>query len=323
MKVSTLQLFLRSLRSAVTAADGNSSLPADLEAVSAGLAPFAELDFGRFAAFLRQAEQYRDSGAVSVPLPGPGAENVQMGLRTAASLADKFSSTDGLDVQQATADRDRTRQDLEQALAAFLKPLAINITLKGDQKGFEATLKNASSRAHAAQIRAHASQIRAALDGATDEASLRTPEREGQLQAIVDRLELPDLKAVATELGAPGAKGGKDAILAAIVERVTGIKPAAKKSPRASRTAAVDQAAIQQQAVKLKGLLEKSVDPDGLSDADVDAAINELKTMNQAELQAVAEEAGLDNVGKKKADILKKIGLKLTEARRARESIEV
>src|SRR5258708_4188685 len=118
MKVSALQLFLRSLRSAVTAADSHSSLPPELEAVSAGLEPFAPLDCQQFAAFLRQAEQYRASGAVVVPSAASlGAENVQSSLRAATSLADKLSGPIGLDVQQLVAAQEKARQDLEQSLA--------------------------------------------------------------------------------------------------------------------------------------------------------------------------------------------------------------
>ena len=60
---------------AITAADGGSPVSTDLDAVCAELEPFAPLDIGQFAAFLRQAEQYRNSGAVSVPsLADLGAE---------------------------------------------------------------------------------------------------------------------------------------------------------------------------------------------------------------------------------------------------------
>ncbi len=41
------------------------------------------------------------------------------------------------------------------------------------------------------------------------------------------------------------------------------------------------------------------------------------------DLRAAAIEAGVNNVGRSKADILKKLRLKLTEADRARDSIQV
>ena len=316
MKVSNLQLFLRSLRSAVTGADPHSAVAEQLEAVNTGLEPFAGLDFGQFAAFLRQAQQYRDTGAVTVPpSAGPGAEKVQTALRGAASLAEMLSSGVGLDGHHFSPQRDRARQELEQALATFLQPLGIGVTFKDDHKGFESALRSA-------RMRGLAAQVRAVLQGVTDEESLNAPERQDKLRAILDPLETADLKALATELGAT-ASGRKEALLAAITERVTGIKPAAKKAVRGTRTAAVDQAKVQREAVKLKGLLENSVDPDGLSDAEVDAAVGELKSLKEAELRAVVQEAGLENAGTKKADILKKVRLKLTEARRARESIQV
>jgi hypothetical protein len=43
MKVKSWQLFLRSLRSALLAAEGNSPVPGGLEALSAGLEIFGEV----------------------------------------------------------------------------------------------------------------------------------------------------------------------------------------------------------------------------------------------------------------------------------------
>jgi hypothetical protein len=316
MKVSTLQLFLRSLRSAVTAADANSSFASELETVSAGLEPFAQLDFSQFAAFLRQARQYRDAGAVSVPSPASlSAEKVQTSLHGAASLAEKFSGAGSLDAQQLTAEREKSRQELEQTLAAFLKPLAINVTLKDDQKGFQAALKKAENQAIAAQVRA-------VLGGVTDEASLNAPERQDKLRALVYQLQPADLKAVATELGAPASGRSKEPLLSAIVAHLTGIKPAATKK-QTSRKPAVDQAFVQQKAVKLKGLVEKSLDPGGLSNAEIETVLGELEPRSIAELQAIAKEMGLEKVGNKKEGVLKKIREKLKEAERARESIQV
>jgi hypothetical protein len=170
-----------------------------------------------------------------------------------------------------------------------------------------------------ANARALAGRVRAALEGVTDEASLGTPERQQKLRTVMDPLVLADLKAVATELGVRPS-GKKDAIESAIVERLTGIKPAGKKPTRNPK---VDQAVVQQQAVKLRGLLEKSLDPDGLSQAELETAIRELEPRSIAELQAIAKEVGLEKVGNKKEAILKKVREKLLEAERARESIQV
>ena len=63
----------------------------------------------------------------------------------------------------------------------------------------------------------------------------------------------------------------------------------------------IDPSVILQHAVKLKGLLEKSIDPDALSPAEVGSAVAELKNLREADLSAVMHEAGLDNMGKKKA----------------------
>ena len=316
MKVNALQLFLRSLRSAVTAADGQSSLPADLEAVSEGLEPFAALDCGQFSAFLRRAEQYRSSGAVAVPSPASlGAEKVQTSLRAAASLADKISGADGLHVSEVSAARDKARQELEETLAAFLEPLAVNVALKADNKGFQAALKKAESRALA-------DRLRTALTGISDEASLNAPATQEKLQAIVGPLEAAQLKAIAAKLAAPASGRSKDAVLAAIITHLTGIAPAAKKTAR-SRKPEVDPAIVQQEVVKLKALLDKSMTPGGLSSEEQERAIRELEPRSSAELQVIAKEIGLTKVGTKTDAILKKIREKLQEADRARESIQV
>jgi hypothetical protein len=316
MKVSALQLFLRSLHSAVKAADGNPALPADLEAVAAGLEPFAPLDFGQFAAFLRQAQQFRDSGVVTVPSPASvSAEKPQAGLRNAAALIDKLSGADDGNAQQLTTEWEMVRDQLTKTVTEFLKPLAISVTVKGTQKDFHSALKNG-------RLRVLANQVRGALDGVTDETSLNSPDRQQRLQAIVDGLQPAELKIVATELGVLAASNSKPVLLAAIIERLTGMKPTAKKK-QSSKKPAVDQAVVQQQAVKIKGLLEKSLDPGGLSSTELESAMTELAGRGVAELQAIAKEVGLESVGSKRDGILKKIRLKLGEADRARESIQV
>jgi hypothetical protein len=315
MKVKNLQLFLRSLQTAVTSVGGTTSLPGDLEAVSAGLEPFGSLDFNQFASFLRQAEHYRATGAVSMPLAGIGADQVEAHLRTTASLADKLAGAGDLDESHLTSERERAQRTLEQALTAFLKPLAITVTLKGDNKGFQANLKNAA-------VRTRVAKVRAVLAGVTDEASLYAPERQEQLMAVLDPLAPTDLKAIATDLGAP-ASGKKDALVSAIVERVTGVKPTTKKSRRSTPKVAVDQAMVQQEAVKIRALLEKSLDPGGLNSAELESAIRELETRSADELRAIAKEVGLEKVGKKKEVILEQIREKLQEGERAQESIEV
>lgn len=75
--------------------------------------------------------------------------------------------------------------------------------------------------------------------------------------------------------------------------------------------------------MKLKGLVEKSLDPGGLTNAEIEAAIGELERMPLADLQAIAREVGLEKVGRTKEGTLKTIREKLQEAERARESIQV
>ena len=62
----------------------------------------------------------------------------------------------------------------------------------------------------------------------------------------------------------PASGRSKDAVLAAIITHLTGIAPAAKKTAR-SANPKVDPAIVQQEVVKLKALLDKSMTPGGLS----------------------------------------------------------
>lgn len=58
MKVSVLQQFLRSLAAPLHAAGANQKATHDLEQTCHALEPFKEEDFGQFAAFLMQAEEF-------------------------------------------------------------------------------------------------------------------------------------------------------------------------------------------------------------------------------------------------------------------------
>jgi hypothetical protein len=315
MKVSALQLFLRSLGAAVTAADGGWSLPADLEALSAGLQPFAALDVSQFSAFLRQAEQYRQSGAVAMPLAGPAAEQVQENLRKAALLCDKIGRVNDFDKDHLIAEWTGTRRDLEQALTAFLMPLALTVKVMGNEKNLRAILQKN-------QVRRLVLQVRTALAGVTDEASLDAPDRQEKLAAVTDRLQDTELKALASELGTT-ARGGRGALLGAIIERITGVKASTKTAKATSKASAIDQMAVQQHAIKLKELLEKSLDPGRFSNLELESAITELQSRSIPELKAIAKEIGLDRVGTTKNGILNKVRAKLREVERARESLEV
>jgi hypothetical protein len=314
MNVRALQLYLRSLATALAATGNPSAVPAELEAVTKGLEPFADLDFGRFAAFLRQAEQYRATGTVAT---NPDVDRAHAGLRALATLSDRLSASNPVDPMQLQQERAHGRQELQHALTAFLAPLAIDLTLKDNAKAFEALQQRL-------RMRPVAAQVRHALEGVSDEASLNQPERQQKLTALLDPLNDTQLKALAHELGVEiSARAKKDSLPQAIVTGLTGIKPATAKKSSKGKASKVDPATIQRHAVNLKGLLEKAVDPDGVSAMEVTTAISELEGLKEGDLRSVAEEAGLENVGKKKKGILDKIRDKLTEARRAADSIQV
>src|SRR5439155_19608034 len=141
MRVRALQLYLHSLQSALAATEAQSPIPAQLESVCAGLGPFGELEISQFAAFLRQAEGYRVSGTVSVPSQGSLAvEKLQGSLHAAASVADQLSAMAAPDARSLAAQRDQARRELEEALAVFLNPLAVGVTLKDGRKAFDAAV---------------------------------------------------------------------------------------------------------------------------------------------------------------------------------------
>jgi plasmid stabilization system protein ParE len=316
MRVRTLQLYLRSLHAAVAATEAGSSVPAELEAAAARLQPFADLDLAQFAAFLQQAEEYRTSGTVAVPPHlTPHAEQLQTALRDAEKLANH------LHTQDFPAQRERVQGELETALAALLQPLGLGIAVKSDAKALKAAHAAAATRATAARVRTLVTSLRETLAGVKDEAALNAPDLQQKLAALTEPAEMADLKAAALDLGVSKPPTKKPALVTAIVTHLTGVKPSIKRTPRPAPT--VDAAVVQQHAVRLKELLEKSVDPDAMSEAEVDAAVAEFDKLSGAELQAIAKEAALENAGKSKKEIVQKIRTKLTEARRARQSIEV
>lgn len=314
MKVSALQQYLRSLHTAIATSDAASPALADLAAVLAGYDPFADLDLGQFTAFLRQAEAYRAAGAVAVPTPrAPQVEQVEDAVAAAANLAASLTAAD-LEVTALTARRDAVQRDLAAALTAFLKPLGVGVTLKADAKALQATLA-------AARARQIAQRLRDALAGVTDAASLAAPAVQERLAGVTEALTVADLKPVAVELGVARPPAQKPALVAALVAKLTGLKPATKRTPKAA--APVDAAAVQRLAVRLKELLEQSLDPEAFGEAEVNAAVAEFEELTVPVLKAVVKEASLEDAGASKAAILTTIRRKLTEARRVRESIEV
>ncbi len=66
MNVAALQQFLRSLVGPMQAAGASQKVVHELEEAGSALEPFRDFDFGRFAAFLRQAEEYQRTGVLSI-----------------------------------------------------------------------------------------------------------------------------------------------------------------------------------------------------------------------------------------------------------------
>ena len=73
MNVAALQQFLRSLVGPMQAAGASQKVVHELEEAGSALEPFKDFDFARFAAFLRQAEEYQRTGVLSIRGARPGA----------------------------------------------------------------------------------------------------------------------------------------------------------------------------------------------------------------------------------------------------------
>ena len=67
MNVAALQQFLRSLTGPMQAAGASQKVVNELQEAERALEPFRELDFAQFAAFLRQADEYRRTGVLPIP----------------------------------------------------------------------------------------------------------------------------------------------------------------------------------------------------------------------------------------------------------------
>ena len=73
MNVAALQQFLRSLAGPMQAAGASQKVLQELEEAGQALEPFKDFDFARFAAFLRQAEEYHRTGVLPIRARGSRA----------------------------------------------------------------------------------------------------------------------------------------------------------------------------------------------------------------------------------------------------------
>ncbi len=85
----------------------------------------------------------------------------------------------------------------------------------------------------------------------------------------------------------------------------------------------VNGASTQKDRDRLDEMIQRSKDPNALSNADVASAVAEFSKLSLPELRDLATGVDLANFKNTKGDILKRLGLKMTEVRRAHESIEV
>jgi len=303
MQVAALQLYLRSLVPALEAGEARPEARGLDEAASA-LAPFGSLPLAEFTAFLARADEYRRTGAVGIPTAAD---------RRAEALAAAMARLDtGGDVTAAQA-------DVARAVTELAREVGLKGTLAPDPKWAADRAARVRVAPHLAAIRALAGRITSPEAYADESVRAEVARLEGALH--------PDLlKAVGTEFGVKTtAKSAPAKVLGEVLVKLTGHAP--PKAKRASKAAAEPPypAVVNEHVRRLAGLIDRSADPDAVSDAEVDDEIARLKALPKAALYEVATRAGIEGIKPRDATaaVLTRVRGRLTAARRARERTEV
>jgi hypothetical protein len=306
MQVAALRQFLESLKPALEAAGGHQA-SAQVAQAARALEPFESLAVADFAAFLVRAREYQAAGAVRVP--SGGERQVEDLLTIVARLTAAAQSPAGHDLAA-----------LQHETAAALQGVATIAGLKGK---LTIDPKWAAARSARARVAPH---VRTIYDLA---ARIISPEvyNDPAIREAIFRLEsaldAETLKAVAAEFGIKAtAKSQPAKVVGDILTKLTGHKPA--KAASKPKLKSVDSAVVDEHSQRLAKLVERSANPDAISDPEVEAEIGKLKEVGKPTLIEVAIRAGIDGVrsGDSIADCLQRIRLRLTAARRARERAE-
>lgn len=303
MQVVALQQFLRSLVPPLEAGEARSAARWVDEAASA-LAPFGSLGLAEFTAFLARADEYRRTGVVRVPGEADlKAEAVLLAVRRLAGAGD---------VTAAQADLARAANDL--ARESGLKG-----TLTPDPMWAAERVARARVAPHVHAIRELASRI-TSPERYADE-TVRT--EIARLEGALDR---DALKAVGAEFGVKiTAKSVPAKVLADVLARLSGHRPPKAKRGAKAPAEPPDPVVVAEHAQRLAGLVERSADPDAVSDAAVEEELARLKALPKPVLYEAVTRAGIEGVKPKDAvaAILSRVRNRLTAARRARDRAEV
>jgi hypothetical protein len=302
MKVGVLQQFLRSLVSPIEAA-GAKTTAGELGATAAALDPFQSVDVTAFAAFLVRARDYEAHG--TVPVPTPGQHQVQQLVRVLEQLQ---AATDGI-------------PSLQQAAAATLQNIAAQAGLKGK---LNADPKWAEARRLEARLAPRRKALvelaaRVTTPGAYDDPAVR----DGMAQ-LAHQLDTDLLKALAAEHGIKvTAKATAAKVISDAVAKLSGHPPPRAKP--APKSAHVDPILVEAEVRRLATIIKRSVDPDGVTESDVEDELARLKELSLPALFEVVSGVGIREArrGEPKSALLKRVRLELTAARRARERAEV
>jgi hypothetical protein len=304
MQVAALQLYLRSLVPALEAGDARPAARWVDEAASA-LAPFGSLGLAEFAAFLARADEYRRTGAVRVPTTAD--RRAEAVLATVARL-----DAAGGDVAAAQAE-----------VARAVTELARETGLKGN---LTPDPKWAADRAARARVAPHLAAIRSLAGRISSPEHYADESIRGEIARLEGVLDRDTLKAVGTEFGVKTtAKSAPAKVLGEVLIKLTGHAPPKTKRGAKAATEPPDPAVVEEHARRLTGLIERSANPDAVSDAEVEDEIARLKALPKAALYEVVTRAGVEGVKPRDAAsaVLARVRNRLTAARRARERTEV
>jgi hypothetical protein len=303
MQVAALQLYLRSLVPALEASEARPAARLVDEAASA-LAPFGSLGLAEFAAFLARADEYRRTGAVRVP--------TNADRRAEAVLGAVARLDAGVDVAAAQAE-----------VARAVTELARETGLKGN---LTPDPKWAADRAARARLAPHLAAIRSLAGRISSPEHYADESIRGEIARLEGVLDRDTLKAVGTEFGVKTtAKSAPAKVLGEVLIKLTGHAPPKAKRAAKAATEPPDPAVVEEHARRLTGLIERSANPDAVSDAEMEDEIARLKALPKAALYEVVTRAGVEGVKPRDAAsaVLARVRNRLTAARRARERTEV
>jgi hypothetical protein len=307
MKSSALQEFLRNLGGSLGAVGVPAKSVEDLRAVARALEPFRDLDLEQLADFLRRAAEFRRDGHV----PAVSVAGLD-GAMAAAQRLGELVQTGGAD-----ADIGREQKHLEAALGQLGGQFGLGVKVTPDKKWL------AGLRAKGEVLRA-VEGLRRLTTQITDPSAYQSDAVRTALDEF-GRLDAKVLKAAGDELGASGTgKGTK--YVESLLAKLTGIdsKPAkpAKGGKKVAEPAAPPEQ-VEAMSKELEDLVERSRDPDAVSDAEIDAILARLGSSFSTEQQKAIAKRVSGSAGRSAADAVNDIRLDLTAVKRLRESQRV